>query len=110
MIAYEHKKHMLLTLSTKGKIMDNVIKGLTFNSKRGAMFTILFIGLIVLVSWIELIDKSSSEYIDSALVQATTTFAVARGFNAIVNSFSSAGVFNHSIWSRVCYWSDARPH
>lgn len=85
MIAYEHKTHMLLTLSTKGKIMDNVIKGLTFNSKRGAMFTILFIGLIVLVSWIELIDKSSSEYIDSALVQATTTFAVARGFNAIVS-------------------------
>lgn len=53
-----------------------------------------FVGMLlaVAISWAGILDRSSSKYVDEALVQAFSTYAVARGINAVVSVLQSVSV------------------
>lgn len=51
-----------------------------------------FLLLAVLVSWVGVVERSSVEYVDEALTQAFSAYAVARGINAVVSVLQSVSV------------------
>lgn len=51
-----------------------------------------FMLLAVVMSWTGVVDRNSSKYVDDALTQAFTAYAVARGVNAVVSVLQSASV------------------
>ena len=48
--------------------------------------------LAVVISWAGVLDRSSGKYVDEALVQAFSTYAVARGINGVVSVLQSVSV------------------
>lgn len=51
-----------------------------------------FMLLAVVMSWVGALDRTSSKYVDDALVQAFSAYAVARGINAVVSVLQSVSV------------------
>lgn len=51
-----------------------------------------FMLLAVVMSWTGVVDRNSSKYVDDALTQAFTAYAVARGVNAVVSVLQSVSV------------------
>ena len=72
--------------------MADMAKSIHEMSNKRKMYLVGFISLAILISWFELIDRASAAYVDTALIQATATFAIARGFNAIVSVLQSVQV------------------
>lgn len=51
-----------------------------------------FMLLAVVMSWVGALDRTSSKYVDDALVQAFSAYAVARGINGVVSVLQSVSV------------------
>ena len=51
-----------------------------------------FMLLAVVMSWTGVVDRNSSKYVDDALTQAFSAYAVARGINAVVSVLQSVSV------------------
>src|SRR3990167_4805526 len=51
-----------------------------------------FMLLAVAMSWLGALDRTSSKYVDDALVQAFSAYTVARGVNAVVSVLQSVSV------------------
>jgi len=62
----------------------DILNSMSSGREKHYLFISLVV-LIVLLSWLEAIDRHTADYIDGALVQATATFAIARAFNAMVS-------------------------
>ncbi|MDO9622873.1 MAG: hypothetical protein Q7J46_02635 [Pseudomonas sp.] len=61
-------------------------------SKRKYMMVLVAMLLAVAMSWVGVLDRSSGKYVDEALVQAFSTYAVARGINGVVSVLQSVSV------------------
>jgi len=61
-------------------------------SKRKYMMALVAMLLAVAMSWVGVLDRSSGKYVDEALVQAFSTYAVARGINGVVSVLQSVSV------------------
>ena len=72
--------------------MTDIAKSVLDINNRRKVYLVGGISLAILISWFELIDRASAAYIDTALIQATATFAIARGFNAIVSVLQSVQI------------------
>lgn len=60
--------------------------------KRKYMMVLVAMLLAVAMSWVGVLDRSSGKYVDEALVQAFSTYAVARGINGVVSVLQSVSV------------------
>lgn len=69
--------------------MDSAIKQLDFKRNKPKTFLIGVVLLVILISWVNFLDKTSTNYVDSALVQSTVAFGVARGMNALISTLQS---------------------
>lgn len=65
--------------------MSELSLQMTNSATRTRLF--IFIGAVLLVfaSWVGVIDKQATDYVDGALVQSSIAFGIARTFNAIIS-------------------------
>ncbi|MAP77963.1 hypothetical protein [Halopseudomonas aestusnigri] len=59
---------------------------------RGRAVVMVVVLLLMLVSWLGVIDRASTDYIDSSLVQASVAFGAAKLLNALISMLQSAEV------------------
>ena len=59
---------------------------------RGRVIVMAVVLVLMLVSWLGVIDRASTEYIDSSLVQASVAFGVAKLLNALISMLQSVEV------------------
>lgn len=59
---------------------------------RGRVVVMAVVLLLMLVSWLGVIDRASTAYIDSSLVQASVAFGIARLLNGTISVLQSAQV------------------
>ena len=57
---------------------------------RGRFAVMAVVLLVMLVSWLGVIDRASTDYIDSSLVQASVAFGIARLLNGAISVLQSA--------------------
>ncbi|PKM31605.1 MAG: hypothetical protein CVV07_00380 [Gammaproteobacteria bacterium HGW-Gammaproteobacteria-11] len=72
--------------------MDKLQNYFDLKEGRVKLFFSLTIIALVLLSWLGLIDDISTDYIDSALIQATVAFGTARMLNALISVMQSTSV------------------
>ncbi|MDN7124535.1 hypothetical protein J6I90_06545 [Pseudidiomarina sp. 1APP75-32.1] len=68
--------------------MDN-ISSINFSDNRTKTRLLIFSVLVLIISWITLIDKVAIDYVDNALAQATIAFASARVANALISTLQT---------------------
>lgn len=59
---------------------------------RGRAVVMVVVLVLMLVSWLGVIDRASTDYIDSSLVQASVAFGAAKLLNALISMLQSAEV------------------
>ncbi|PRY73212.1 hypothetical protein [Halomonas ventosae] len=59
---------------------------------RSRLVIVAGVGLVVVISWLGVLDDLARSYVDSATVQSLAAFAVARGGNALISVFQSIQV------------------
>ena len=69
--------------------MNTALKQLDFKKHRIKIILITAILAVVLISWLSILDKRSSSYVDAALVDSTVAFGIARGMNAVISVLQS---------------------
>ena len=69
--------------------MGSVLSGLSPRTAKAKVVTLVAVAVLVLISWVGVLDKQSTSYIDKSLVQATLAFAGARGLNAGISTLQS---------------------
>jgi len=69
------------------------------NNGKSRLYILVMIILIVMISWFNILDDISTDYVDKAIVQSTMTFGVARALNAAISVAQSiqVGIFGSSI-------------
>lgn len=60
--------------------------------ERGKSFWVVVVLLLILISWTSLLDRQSTDYVDSAIVKAGVAFGAARGINALVSTVQSTTI------------------
>lgn len=68
------------------KIQLNIIQ-----NKPKALILALVVSVLML-SWLNLLDNKTSQYVDDAIYEATVAFGIARGLNAVISTLQSATV------------------
>lgn len=59
---------------------------------RTRLFLVISVVLLILLSWLGVLDRLSTDYIDGALIQASVAFAVARVLNAVISVLQSVEI------------------
>lgn len=72
--------------------MDNFLKGFDFKNHSVRLTIAALVSTFVVLSWFGFLDALSQNYIDSAIVQSTVAFGVARGLNALISVLQSTEV------------------
>lgn len=72
--------------------MDPTLQSSGLLKGRGRAVVMALVLLLMLVSWLGVIDRASTDYIDSSLVQASVAFGAAKLLNALISMLQSAEV------------------
>lgn len=59
---------------------------------RTRLFLVISVVMLILLSWLGILDRLSTDYIDGALIQASVAFAVARVLNAVISVLQSVEI------------------
>ena len=72
--------------------MDPTLQSSGLLKGRGRAVVMVVVLVLMLVSWLGVIDRASTDYIDSSLVQASVAFGAAKLLNALISMLQSAEV------------------
>lgn len=72
--------------------MDPTLQSSSLLKGRGRAVVMVVVLVLMLVSWLGVIDRASTDYIDSSLVQASVAFGAAKLLNALISMLQSAEV------------------
>ena len=76
----------------KGGMMDKLIAALGLREGKGKTVLLVAVLLLVLVSWLGVVDKKSTQYVDESIVQASLAFASARLLNGAISTLQSTSI------------------
>lgn len=62
------------------------------HKERGKSFWVVVVLLLIVISWTSLLDRQSTDYVDSAIVKAGVAYGAARGINALVSTVQSTTI------------------
>lgn len=72
--------------------MDYLLKHFNFKEGRVKLFFTLAILVLIIISWLGVIDRQSGEYIDGAILQSTIAFGTARMLNGLISVLQSTSI------------------